>query len=356
MDNNKLKIIEKFYEDSNFAGLEKLYTIISQRHKNITKSEIKDYLNSLEEEQIFKPQPVVRPKQGKIVALAPNETWQMDLLDVSKYASQNRNYNFILLVIDVFTRKAYAKGLKKKDNLEVSSAFLNILNQAEGKTPQTITTDNESAFLSHDFETILDIDHILLDPNVKGDNNALGIIDFFCRRLRLVISKTSVRTGNKYNWIDSLEKFVSNYNNSPNTALEDITPNEAEQPENVNIIFEKKLLKSRDNNQITDLVIGDTVRLRIATKFTKASEPQFSDEIYKVIKINGSNIELDNNKVVKRVNLLKVVHTSKPVLTNIYKEAHIQKKAKQIQKKEDIIEENIITTGRERKKKIMHDA
>jgi hypothetical protein len=279
----------------------------------------------------------------------------MDLLDVSKYAKQNNNYNFILLVIDVFTRKAYAVGTKTKSVEAVIDAFNKVIKQADGKTPQTITSDNESAFLSGTFEDLLDKNKIVLDPNVKGDHNSLGIVDFFCKRLRLIISKNSIRTGNKYNWYDSLDKFMRNYNNTPNTAIEDIAPNEADKPENTEIIFEKNLIKSRQNKQVSDLVIGDTVRLRIATKFTKASEPQFSDAIYKVVKINGANIQLNNDQVVKRVNLLKVVHTSKPVLTNTYKLAHIESKAKRIKKKEDIKEANIIVSTRERKKKIIYD-
>jgi hypothetical protein len=347
-------IIEKFYEDYNFPGLEKLYKLISAKHKNISKADVKEFLGKQEEEQIFKPQPVIIPKKGSIVALSPNETWQMDLLDVSKYSSNNKNYNFILLVIDVFTRKAYGVAIKKKDISDITEGFLKIKNMAQA-TPQTISSDNESAFLSNDFQDVLEKEEIVLDPNVKNDHNALGVIDFFCKRLRLVISKNSVRTGTKYNWYDILDKFINNYNNTPNTALEDITPNEAHKPENSEIIFAINLSKSNNNKQVSDLEIGDTVRLRISTKYTKASEPQWSDEIYKVQKIRGSTIELDNDTKEKRVNLLKVVETSKKVTTNAYEELHKEKKAKVIQKREDIKPENIRTSTREHKKKEIID-
>ena len=101
----------------------------------------------------------------------------MDLLDVSKYAEYNKNYNFILLVIDIFTRKAYALKCKTKKTPDVIDAFNNILEQSKGKSPLTITSDNESAFLSSEFESLLDKHETLLEPNVKGDHNALGIID-----------------------------------------------------------------------------------------------------------------------------------------------------------------------------------
>jgi hypothetical protein len=348
--NKKDKIIEQFYEDLNFPGLSRLYQLIRVKHKDISKDDVKTYLDSLEEEQIFKSQPKKQTKlQGKITALSPNETWQMDLLDVSKYADYNHGFTFILLVVDVFTRKAYAEGTKGKTINDVIKAFSVILSRSE-QPPMTITSDNESAFLSSDFEKLCDKYHILLEPNVKDDHNALGIVDSFCKRLRLVIAKTSVRTGSKYNWYDLLSKFINNYNNTPHTSLEDIAPNEADEAKARELIFEKNLIKSKSNGRISDLESGDNVRVRVATKFTKASEPQFSDTIIKVVSTNGGNITLDNGKTVKRLNLLKVAETTNnKVNTNIFEKIHKEKKQKTLLKLVGMDNNNVVVVPRVRR-------
>ena len=47
--------------------------------------------------------------------MGPDEAFQMDIFDLSKYKSSNSNYKYILACIDVFTRKAYAKPMKNKN-------------------------------------------------------------------------------------------------------------------------------------------------------------------------------------------------------------------------------------------------
>ena len=291
----KNKIIEEFYEKFNYPGLSTLYKNIRVKHKHISKDEVKNYLDDQTENQIFKKQPIENKKiKGKITALAPNETWQMDLLDVSTYAKQNKKYNFILLVVDIFTRKAYAKKCKSKSSENVIKAFESILDEA-GESPMTISCDNESAFLSSEFEDILDSHYILLEPNIVNDHAGLGVIDAFCKKLRMVVVKDASRNGT--NWIDVLPKFMKNYNNMPNSALEDIAPDDAnKKDDNEALIFEKNLIKSKSNLVKSDLSTGDNVRIRVATQYTKASEPQFSDKVLKVVSTQGGNIKLSNGQ------------------------------------------------------------
>ena len=351
---SKNQIIEQYYEELNYPSLAKLFKAIRVHHKNISNDEVKQYLESLNEVQIFKPQAKINKKiQGHITSLSPNEAWQMDLLDLSKYSQYNKGFNFILLVIDIFTRKAYAVASKTKSTYDVIIAFETILNEAND-APMTITSDNESAFLSNDFEQVLDKYHIILEPNVKNDHNALGIIDYFCKRIRLVISKSSARSNNKYDWITALSKHMKNYNNAPNTAIEDISPNNATTPEAREIIFEKNLTKSKSNRIVSDLTHNDNVRIRIANQYTKSSEPQFSDDVYKVVSAKGKNITLNTGLVIKRANLLKVGQTATKQ-DNIFKTAHKEKKQRTVLTREEIKPDNVVIAPRIRRKRILHD-
>ena len=50
-------------------------------------------------------------------------------------------------------------------------------------------------------------------------------------------------------------------------------------------------------------MIGQYVRLKIGGKFSKSSEPQWSDNIYRVTHINHNDITIDDGPVVRRNNL-----------------------------------------------------
>ncbi len=57
-----------------------------------------------------------------------------------------------------------------------------------------------------------------------------------------------------------MDTVIEKYNNTPNTALNGITPNEAHLKANQKIIFKINLLKQKGKQEESDLVIGDKVR------------------------------------------------------------------------------------------------
>ncbi len=122
---------------------------------------------------------------------------------------------------------------------------------------------------------------------------------------------------------------IENYNNTPNTALDGITPNQALLKANQKIIFKFNLLIQKGKQEPSDLIIGDKVRISLAKgRFVRSSSPQFSDEFYTVYLVKGSNVKLDNMKTYKRYSLLKVVNPNqKIIVVNPFKEHVRNKKA-----------------------------
>ena len=98
----------------------------------------------------------------------------------------------------------------------------------------------------------------------------------------------------------------------------------------------------------SDLVLGDRVRLRTATRFTKASDVQFSDTIYTVTGISGGNIELNSGVTVKRSQLLKVtgLSTSSSTKPNVLVQASKSAKVDRVLKADGIDRSNIIKSKR----------
>ena len=62
-----------------------------------------------------------------------DEQWQADLADVTLLANRNQGNKFILTVIDVFSRYAWARPLKSKRGKDFVVAFKSIFRQ--GRIP-----------------------------------------------------------------------------------------------------------------------------------------------------------------------------------------------------------------------------
>jgi hypothetical protein len=82
---------------------------------------------------------------NQIVPVFPQPgTCQMDLMDLSRFASHNRNYKFIFNVIDVYNRYAWSFPLKRKVPHEIAPKLEFILKQLHA--PICFTFDKGSEF------------------------------------------------------------------------------------------------------------------------------------------------------------------------------------------------------------------
>jgi hypothetical protein len=345
MSSKKDLIINQAYEDSNYAGIEKLYTIIKKTDPTITKKEIKDFLDNQIHEQILKQTINRKSQQGHITSLNENQNWQIDIFDLSKYAKYNSNYKYIFAVVDVFTRKLYAEPMKDKTILSTTKSLESVITKAKQK-PEALTSDNDSSFLGKQFQDYLNQNKITLQTNIKNDHNALGIIDNMARRLKLTFGKIFIKTGKK-NWIDYLQQIVNNYNNLSNRSLNKLSPNEVMLNEkNEFKIRQLNLMKLTKNKTVSDLSKGDKVRIKISGKFTKSSEPQFSDKVYEVSEVKHSTIYLTDGQIKKRQSLLKVPINTISNLSNPIKEVHKESTVKRKLNKEGVSTDNIIREKR----------
>jgi hypothetical protein len=315
---DKEQIIKNAYIAYGFPGESRLFTLLSKDHKEITKEDIKNFLGHQEAEQIYKPhQTPRRSKQGSITAYTINELWQMDIFSLFNFVDSFRKsvHKYAFCCIDVFTRKAYVIPMKDKSTESVSEAFETILNDNKDNYPKIIMSDQDSVFTSAAFEKILDKYQISLNLYIKGDHNALGIIDAYAKRLKLQLAKYVLINNHKIKWDQLLNEVVSNYNNTPNKSINDIKPNEAHLEKNIETIFGINVFKKKGISAESDLVRGDQVRIRILkTMNTKSSSPQFSNEVYTVVYPNGNNIKLSDGKTYKRYSILKVVSDAQPVI------------------------------------------
>ena len=70
--------------------------------------------------EVFSPQ-ITKFRRERIIPLYKDETWSADLIDKSSLSKYNNNYKFLLTVIDIFTKYAWAIPLKNKSGLYINN-------------------------------------------------------------------------------------------------------------------------------------------------------------------------------------------------------------------------------------------
>ena len=103
--------IKEYYENNNFPNPKRLYEIMRKAGHYVSLGNIKKFYEDLETEQVTKIKQ--KKKDGHITAYYPNEFWNIDIFDLSKYKSYNKNYRYIFCVIDIFSRKVKKVNLLK---------------------------------------------------------------------------------------------------------------------------------------------------------------------------------------------------------------------------------------------------
>ena len=152
----------------------------------------------------------------------------------------------------------------------------------------------------------------------------MGLIDSFARTLKKTFTRIFLNNGNS-NWIKHLDEVIDNFNSMPNTAINNIKPDNAFQEKNHRTIYDINYEKSLKNNVESDIHISDKVRiLQKKNQFQKGTEARYSDDVYTVKKVNGKSITLNNDEVYKRTSLLIVpkstISDEKNVIVKINKQ------------------------------------
>ena len=82
-----------------------------------------------------------------------DEQWQADLVDMQSFARGNKGIKFLLTVIDVLSKRAWAVPLKNKTSAEIIKAFEKIFKEGRRRTPEKLQTDAGSEFMYRQFQT-----------------------------------------------------------------------------------------------------------------------------------------------------------------------------------------------------------
>ena len=219
----------------------------------------------------------VRKKFPRRKTIVPGEKFQFqaDLIDFSILKKYNDNYKFILVLIDVFSKVAYAISLKNKSSKFIIDAFRVLLTKTGHF--QKLQTDRGKEFVNQEFRVWLKKQKIELFHTHNFDTKAT-IAERFIRTLKEKLWRYFTYK-NTRRYIDVLNDIVFAYNHTFHRSI-------GQTPASVNKTNQEQVWQSLYGDlreKKTKLKIGDTVRLSVnRTRFRKGYLPGWTEEVFVV--------------------------------------------------------------------------
>lgn len=232
--------------------------------------------------EIHKPARRRYPRRHVIIKGLDN-LWQADLVDMKEYSRVNSGFNYILMIIDTYSKFAWALPLKTKTGKNVAHAFEQLLQTGTNRCPANLQTDHGTEFYNTYFKRVMDrygINHYSTYTHLKA-----SIVERLNRTIKAQMwMRFNLRGSHK--WTDILTEIIGKYNRTKHRTIKmrpiDVRDNELLKT----VYFRIKMVDPRKQK----FNVGDLVRIsKYKTSFEKSYLPNWSTEIFTVSKVQRTN-------------------------------------------------------------------
>lgn len=276
------RVMKSIYYDpsspGSFGGSERLQRAIQdQTGEKPSSEQVREWLSEQEAYTLHKLARKTFPR-NRVFVPRPLYQFQADLCDMGSLSKNNDNYKFLLTVIDVFSKRAYARPLKNKTGVEVTHAFASIFE--ESGIPVKIQTDAGKEFFNLTFEKLMKKHNIV--HFATGSDLKASVIERFNRTLKTRMWRYFTAK-NTRRYIDIIQDLLDSYNNSYHSSIK-MKPSEVT-PAKTLQIFENLYGTLPLKTELPQFKFkeGDIVRIsKYRGIFDKKYEQSFTDEYFTV--------------------------------------------------------------------------
>ena len=200
-----------------------------------------------------------------------------------EFSDENKGFNYLLTVIDCFSKYAWAIPIKNKTAEEIINSFDQIFKQRQ---PLKLQTDKGKEFINNKFQKFLKSKNIIWFST--NSEFKASIVERFNRTLKTKMWKYFTQVGNK-KWINIVDDLVYNYNNTYHRSIK-MTPIEGSKKENETKVFKNLYPEEDKTNLVNRFKIGDKVRIsKYKGTFDKGYLPNWTTELFTVSKVFNTN-------------------------------------------------------------------
>lgn len=274
---------EIYYNVNHPAGFSNatcLYNAV--KTQGIRLKEVREFLRKQRAHQLTRPNRYSYARR-RIVSKGLDHFWQSDLIELAHdtYSRRiNGGVNYLLTVVDVLSRKAWAIGLRTKSAQSVSNA-LEAIFVTSRRWPNYLTTDEGKEFYNSHVKKLLakyNVHHFSVYSRMKA-----SVVERFNRAIKEKIYRYMIANKTR-KFIDVVPFLVSGYNNTVHSVTK-------MRPDDVNMrnapALARKLFGSGNTTKSTprkkdfQFKVGDFVRLsKTPRAFRKSYKGNYTEEIF----------------------------------------------------------------------------
>ena len=229
-------------------------------------------------EELHKP---IKRKFNKrrVLVSGIDKIWAADLADMTALNKDNEGVNFLLLVIDIFSKYGWVIPLKNKKSETVANALKTIFKE---RKPEKLWTDKGREFYNKDVKDLVEL------YSTENEEKS-SIVERWIRTIKEKMWKYFT-DNNTYNYMDVLPELVEDYNNTVHSSTK-LTPIDASKEEN-ELTAWRNLYPDRYkiNNLTPKFSVGDEVRITKKKKvFEKGYTTRWTEEIFTIKEIQNTD-------------------------------------------------------------------
>ena len=269
--------LSKLYSDpdfpGSFSGADRFYHEVVKLHPQTTRKQIVRFLKTQKaytlHKRIRKPR-----KYRRTLTYGPRDLWQIDLLDLQKFKNENKQYRYLCVIIDCFSKFVWVKPLKNKTAASIVKA-LSLLLMME--RPKHLQADQGSEFFNKQVAKMLQA----FGPKLyySYSEQKASIVERVQRTLRARMGRLFTHRGNNI-WIDKIDEIVAAYNNSYHRSIK-MKPADVTQQDVAKI--RQLLFPPEIKVKSASFKVGDVVRIVAKRKrFQKEYEKGWTVEKFRI--------------------------------------------------------------------------
>ena len=269
-------------KEASFTSSEKLWRAAVKQDKTLKREQVDEYLKELRGHYLHAPLKKKFPRR-RVTAATFNEILGMDLADFVQHKNANENLRYMLVGVDLFSRKAYAQMMPDKTCASTIKAFQKMF--PGKKIPyRSIWSDMGGEFNCKEFKDYLKRKGLKI---YFATNFAkVSIAERFIRTLRMKIKRFMSQMHTE-NYIDSLQDIIASYNKtfhrSIGTSPDSVS---AENSDQVFQVLHPPNFRKRNSMRPYKFNVGDLVRVSDLYKGATTKESQhrnWTEEIFRII-------------------------------------------------------------------------
>ncbi|KAL3109667.1 hypothetical protein niasHT_017211 [Heterodera trifolii] len=288
MDKSIEKVLERLYNDPKspaaFAGVDRLWLEAKKELGNkIRKNDVKHYLEGHRTYTLMRPRRI-NFSRARTTAAGFMTDCQVDLADFQALSRHNSSNRYLMVVIDVLSKRIFVTPLRTKKSEDMVEGFKRVFSTMPMK-PHRIFSDKGTEFRNQQLKKLFDEEEVEKYESTHSEKKA-ALAERAIRQIKNRLYRYIAQT-KTLNWVDVIDQIVDGINKSPSRV-------HGMRPIDVNFknsqqIWQKMFGEDQHralfgkHRKRAKFVPGQTVRMSIAKgQFEKGYIPNYGDEILEI--------------------------------------------------------------------------